>query len=31
LLVVAFAAVAVLEVDGLEGSERDARGFGSSG
>jgi len=31
LLVVAFAAVAVLEVDGLDGSERDARGFGSSG
>jgi dUTP pyrophosphatase len=31
LLVVAFAAVAVLEVDGLDTSERDARGFGSSG
>ncbi|MGD0385178.1 MAG: dUTP diphosphatase [Solirubrobacteraceae bacterium] len=31
LLVVAFAALAVSEVDALEGSERDARGFGSSG
>jgi dUTP pyrophosphatase len=31
LLVVAFAAVAVVEVDALEPSERDARGFGSSG
>jgi dUTP pyrophosphatase len=31
LLVVAFAAVAVVEVNALEPSERDARGFGSSG
>jgi dUTP pyrophosphatase len=31
LLVVAFSAVAVVEVDALEASERDARGFGSSG
>jgi dUTP pyrophosphatase len=31
LLVVAFSAVAVVEVEALEASERDARGFGSSG
>ncbi len=31
LLVVAFAAVALVEVDALQPSERDARGFGSSG
>jgi dUTP pyrophosphatase len=31
LVVVAFAALAVVEVDGLDTSERDARGFGSSG
>jgi dUTP pyrophosphatase len=31
LLVVAFEPVAVLEVDALDASERDARGFGSSG
>jgi dUTP pyrophosphatase len=31
LLVVAFAAVTVVEVDALQASERDARGFGSSG
>jgi len=31
LLVVAFAAVAVLERDALEATERDVRGFGSSG
>ncbi len=31
LVVVAFAAAAVLEVDSLEASERDGRGFGSSG
>jgi len=31
LLIVPFEPVAVVEVDALEGSERDARGFGSSG
>jgi dUTP pyrophosphatase len=31
LLVVAFEPVAVVEVDALDSSERDARGFGSSG
>ncbi len=31
LLVVAFAAVTVVEVEALDGSEREGRGFGSSG
>jgi dUTP pyrophosphatase len=31
LLIVAFAAVSVAEVDSLDPTERDARGFGSSG